>query len=119
MVTKIFAALAVALCSVSIAAADPWKDESGHGKQKHHKHKHKHDRQWPGDETPWWERGKGYWDGHFKHDHGDAPPWSDRWDRFDDDYDRPRVRVRVYEYEYPEPRYYYNEPRSYRGWREF
>ena len=37
--------------------ADPWKDESGHGR-------------WRGarrGETPGWMRGRGYWDGHFKH----------------------------------------------------
>ena len=37
--------------------ADSWKDESGNGKAWRHSQ----------GETPWWARGKGYWDGHFKH----------------------------------------------------
>jgi hypothetical protein len=45
------------LVVVSIANADPWKDESGHGKE--------WNQHWG--ETPWWGRRKGYWDGHFKH----------------------------------------------------
>jgi hypothetical protein len=39
------------------AQADPWKDESGKGRLKGHRQ----------GETPSWARGKGYWDGHFKH----------------------------------------------------
>ena len=112
MKTKLFAAIAIMFGFVATAAADPWKDESGHGKWKHHKHEHK--REWREGETPWYQRGKGYWDGHFKHGRGGPPRWSNRWDHFDDDYDRPRVRVRVYGYEYPRYRDYNREPHFHR-----
>jgi hypothetical protein len=70
MMRSIFTiALLGSMLGASVAAADPWKDESGHGK--HWKEKSwKHWKEGRG-ETPWWERGKGYWDGHFKH--GRAP----------------------------------------------
>lgn len=59
-----FSALLVsALALPQLASADPWKDESGHGR-------------WNGGwygETPGWARGRGYWDGHYKH-HKHAPP---------------------------------------------
>ena len=117
MTTKLFAAVFVALCCVGTAGADPWKDESGHGKRKHYGDKHK--KEWKEGETPWWQRGKGYWDGHFKHGRGGPPPWSDHWDRFDYGYDHPRVRVRI-EYDYPpRPDYYYERPYVYRDYREW
>jgi hypothetical protein len=58
--------------------ADDWKDESGHGRGGGPP-------PWAGQgggpppwagqggrggETPWWERGQGYWDGHFRHGRG-------------------------------------------------
>ena len=70
------AILAVPLLIVSPAIGDPWKDESGHGK---------HGKRWKEErgEPPWWDRGKGYWDGQLKHrgkwkeDRGE-PPWRAR-----------------------------------------
>jgi hypothetical protein len=83
-----------------LALADEWKDESGHGK-------HRHDKRWGEHfgEPPAWERGKGYWDGHFRHPHPPAygpgrfvppsgyypqypppvayPPWRGDWDEED------------------------------------
>ena len=53
------ALLAISCLTLLVAPvqADPWKDESGKGRLQRHSQ----------GETPWWERGKGYWDGHFKH----------------------------------------------------
>lgn len=42
---------------VGAVKADGWKDESGKGFSRGHL----------GGETPAWARGKGYWDGHYKH----------------------------------------------------
>src|SRR5687768_2356187 len=58
------------------ATADPWKDESGHGRRS--RYEYKWDRKGDKDElkfehrgeTPWFERGSGYRDGHFKHGKG-------------------------------------------------
>ncbi|QDV39287.1 hypothetical protein [Tautonia plasticadhaerens] len=61
----------LALCgTVATARADDWKDESGTGRGF-----------FPGGPPPWaghgeppdWARGRGVWDGHFKH-HGGIPP---------------------------------------------
>lgn len=65
------AAAGVLLISAS-AYADPWKDESGHGRGG--------PPPWAGrgGEPPDWARGKGVWDGHFKHQQGGPPPWAGR-----------------------------------------
>ncbi|HEY8503295.1 MAG TPA: hypothetical protein VIL46_01855 [Gemmataceae bacterium] len=71
------AALAGLLAAGGQAWADPWKDESGHGKRG------KGPPPWAGrgwetpppwagrgGEPPDWARGRGVWDGHFKHGRG-------------------------------------------------
>lgn len=61
MEKRIFAALACIAMVPGIAFADGWKDESGHGRGG--------TQQWNrrGGEPPDWARGRGVWDGHFKH----------------------------------------------------
>lgn len=82
----LFFASALALALSSNALADPWKDESGHGKWIGGWGEF--NREWKSEsrgETPWWARGKGYWDGHFKHRRGGPPPWAGRPERYYDD----------------------------------
>lgn len=68
MFSKIGAAILGLLLLPGIVLADPWKDESGKRGKGHEKHDH--------GETPGWARGRGYWDGHFKHDRrGDWRGW--------------------------------------------
>lgn len=57
----LFAALALIALVPGFAWADDWKDESGHGRRGA--------QQWNrgGGEPPDWARGRGVWDGHFKH----------------------------------------------------
>ena len=86
MIGAMSLAAVVALCAR--AEADPWKDESGHGRGG--------PPPWAGrgGEPPDWARGKGVWDGHFKHGHGDRwrggpPSWAGRGrdhyrERYDD-----------------------------------
>ncbi|MHB8951525.1 MAG: hypothetical protein ACYC4U_00950 [Pirellulaceae bacterium] len=64
----------------TIARADRWKDESGHGKGRGHDRDEwrEHSR-----ETPDWGRGRGYQDGHFKHGYS-----SDRYRGHDGYYQR-------------------------------
>lgn len=64
-----FIAILCPLLAASPASADDWKDESGHGREW---------KDWNGGdrgETPGWERGKGYWDGHSKRGYQGAPPF--------------------------------------------
>lgn len=94
-----FAVMIGPLLAVSPASGDPWKDESGKGR---------HWKGWQEDwgETPWWGRGKGYWDGHFKHGYG-GPPVYRSWS-----YDY--VPIRPYYHHYyappPPPPVWYEEP---------
>ena len=64
------------------AQADPWKDESGKGRG---------GPPWArqGGGPPDWARGKGVWDGHFKHGKHDKDK-KDKWDKDDRDWDRGR-----------------------------
>src|SRR5688572_15937872 len=81
---------AAALLIGSGAWADPWKDESGHGRWGPGWGQFK--QEWRGDfegETPWWARGKGYWDGHFKHYRSGPPPWAGMPGGFHSYYDMP------------------------------
>lgn len=86
-------------------AADPWKDESGKGWNDDRR-----ERDWDRGERgrgepPWWERGRGYWDGRFK-DNG-------RWDGSDN-----WRRDRYYERDYRWNRQYDRaDPRRDREWR--
>jgi hypothetical protein len=96
---------AIVLAATSVALADPWKDESGKGRGRGGDWK-----EWKGEwkdrdddrgETPWWARGRGYWDGHFKNDFG------------------PPVYIERRYYYRPAPYQYYGPPAYYdRPWRE-
>ncbi len=62
MKTTFLTCLLAVVAGTQLAWADPWKDESGHGKWKFKQGWVQHY-----GEPPPWLRGKGYWDGHFKH----------------------------------------------------
>jgi hypothetical protein len=101
------------LLAVSSASADPWKDESGH---------RKHWKEWKEGwgESPWWKRGKGYWDGHVKHgnkwkeDWGETPWWGRGKGYWDGHFKHRRWAPPVYEpspYDHaPTHPYYYAPP---------
>lgn len=83
------AILVSSFLTVMPSNADPWKDESGHGKH------------WNEDrgETSWWGRGEGYWDGHFKHDDWRQPQYLPGLHYYGDAYplyDRPLAPRRFY-----------------------
>ena len=80
--------------------ADDWKDESGHGRGRF-------DRGWGQHfgEPPAWERGRGYWDGHFRH----PDPHPRRY--FIDPWQRPRN----FQYQYAPP---IVRPKDYEDWVE-
>jgi hypothetical protein len=118
-----FATLVICLSIGTTALADPWKDESGHGKGRGHYG-------WRGHgEPPDWARGKGVWDGHYKHGRPDR-----RWDhgyrggheywgrgfRSYGGYPHQRGYSKSYRipYRYPQPApYFYYSPYPYgRGW---
>lgn len=77
MIKKIVFGLATLVTCLALgtdALADPWKDESGHGRGKGKGH-YKHEWKKRGGETPDWARGKGFWDGHYKHGRSPQPYW--------------------------------------------
>ena len=73
--TRVFAIGAILVLATSLQA-DPWKDESGHGRRG--------PPPWAGKgEPPDWARGKGVWDGHGKHRGGHPPGhWKHRRNEF-------------------------------------
>jgi surface antigen len=79
MVSRRVLVILCASCLVfSLAAgADPWKDESGHGRhgEKHHKHKHRHKHRNKHAEygPPPWAPAHGYRGKHYDHDYEEEP----------------------------------------------
>jgi hypothetical protein len=71
----------------TVAFADPWKDESGHGRGRGKG-------AWHG-ETPGWARGRGYWDGHFRYA-PPPPPYHGAWYGDAWRYAPPPVEYRLY-----------------------
>ena len=113
MIVRLHCALLAVAILPGTLLADPWKDESGHGRRgpPHWSQR--------GGEPPDWARGRGAWDGHYKHGghpeyrqqwieppaypyHGGVPHYApgvpydwdrlDRWDRWEDAREREREK---------------------------